>query len=194
VSFFREVCGLTLPQAIAAKAAAYEMAMSSGCWWLPCCGFAILSARPAEIHRDDRGRLHCETGMAITWPDGWGFTAWHGTRIPADWITNRASLDPRTALTWPNVEQRRAAAEIIGWKRILGTLDARAVDVDDPEIGTLLEVDLPDSPKSKFLRVMCGTRREFVLPVPGEMRTALEANSWTYDVPQIDIKTLEART
>ena len=120
---------------------------------------------------------------------------WHGTRIPREWIANKDALDPKTALTWPNIEQRRAAAEILGWKRILSELKPRSVDKHaDPEIGELLEVDLPDSPKSKFLKVRCATGRDFVLPVPAEMKTAVQAQAWTYDDEENAILSREART
>ena len=55
------------------------------------------------------------------------------------------SLDPAIALTWENVEQRRCAAEIIGWDRVLNELPIRPIDTDpDPQVGALIEVDLPD--------------------------------------------------
>jgi hypothetical protein len=86
-------------------------------------------------------------------------------------------------MTHPQIEQRRAAAEIIGWSRVLNAMSARVINRDgDPQIGTLLEVDLPDAPKSRFLRVRCGTGRDFCLPVPREIDTALAANAWTYGV------------
>jgi hypothetical protein len=69
------------------------------------------------------------------------------------------------------------------------------VDVDAPHIGTLLEADLPDAGKARFLRVRCGTAREFVLSVPVEMKTAKEANAWTYPgCTDNDIDQMEART
>jgi hypothetical protein len=55
------------------------------------------------------------------------------------------------------------------------------IDEDaDEMIGTLLEVDIPDIGKEKFLFVKCGTGRNFALPVPPDMKTALEANAWSY--------------
>lgn len=90
--------------------------------------------------------------------------------------------------------QRRAAAEILGWARILEELQPTVIDRNaDPEIGTLLRCDLPDSPGEQFLRVKCGTQREFVLPVPPDVRTAQEANAWTYGLKGDEYK-LEART
>jgi hypothetical protein len=114
--------------------------------------------------------------------------------VPAEWIEAKETIDPRLALTWENIEQRRCLAEILGWKRVLEQLNPKTINVDgDPQIGTLLEVDLPGSGRERFLRVMCGTRREFVLPVPPEMRTAAQANAWTYGLDAKDLK-LEVRT
>ena len=92
-------------------------------------------------------------------------------------------------------EKRRAACEILGWDKILEELDARVIDHDtDPEIGDLLEVQIPDIGREKFLRVKCGTGRTFALPVPPEMSTALEANAWTYGFDADSFPKPEVRT
>jgi hypothetical protein len=110
---------------------------------------------------------------------------WHGVSIPKEWVTGQKPTASE-ALNWPNLEQRRAACEIVGWKNILAELNSKVIDADDdPEIGTLLECDLPDSGKERFLRVKCGTGRDFVLHVPKEMKTALESQAWMF---QIDVK------
>ena len=71
---------------------------------------------------------------------------------------------------------------MIGWANIIKELDAEVIDVNpDPEIGTLLEIQLPDSrTKDRFLKVRCGTGREFVIPVPRNKKTARDANAWTW--------------
>ena len=156
-------------------------------WWWPFSDLCIITDRPAELHRDAEHRLHCETGMAIKYRDGWGVSAWHGTRIPDAWVADRAALTPTIALKWANIEQRRAACEILGWNAILRELKAKMINADsDPQIGELVEVTIPDIGKERFLRVHCGTGREFALPVPPNMQTALEANAWTYgyDTPE----------
>ena len=104
---------------------------------------------------------------------------WHGVSIPKEWVTGKKPTASE-AITWANVEQRRAACELVGWVNILSQLNAKTIDIDDDDIGTLLEVEIPDSGKEKFLQVKCGTGREFALPVPRNMKTALEANAWTY--------------
>lgn len=85
--------------------------------------------------------------------------------------------------------------EIVGWENVLDKLGAKVVDKDrSPQVGTLLRCDLPDSPGAQFLRVECGTGRTFVLPVPETMKTALQANAWSYQVPEKVIRGLEVRT
>jgi hypothetical protein len=60
-------------------------------------------------------------------------------------------------------------------------------------VGELIEVDIPDSGKERFLFVQCGTGREFALCVPPTMKTALEANAATYGLSAKDYQ-LEIRT
>ena len=195
VSFFRDVCGLKLPASIAEAAQAYQDTCESACWWWPHTDFVMVCERPTQINRDTQGRLHSAVGPAIMWSDGWGVHSWHGTTVPAKWIEQGAALDPVEVLTHSNVEQRRAGAEIVGWKNILAKLNPRVIDKDyDPQIGTLLEVDLPDAPSERFLQVRCGTGRDFVLPVPREYNTALEANAATYNVPPQLLRQIEVRT
>jgi hypothetical protein len=142
----------------------------------------------------EAGRLHSASGHAIEWPDGWGISSWHGVTVPDEWVTGHPP-SPAEALAEENVERRRAACEIIGWDRILSELNAKQIDIDpDPEIGELIEVNLPDAPRSRFLRVLCGTGRRFAIPVPDDMPTALAANAWTYDLPVNLLTQKESRT
>ena len=155
----------------------------------------VFQHRPTQILMDDQERLHCDHGPAILYRDGFAVYAWHGVRIPAEWIEDKSSITPHMALTWENIEQRRAACEILGWNNILNVLDAKVIDEDaDPMIGVLVEVDIPEIGREKFLRVMCGTGREFALPVPPEMKTALESNAWTSGMDTNEFVIPEVRT
>lgn len=155
----------------------------------------VFQDRPEVIKFDDQKRLHCEDGPAIRYSDGFAVYSWHGTVVPDEWITKKGELTAKTALTWDNIEQRRAACEIVGWARVLRELNAKVVDVDDdPMIGTLMDVDIPDVGTEKFLKVICGTGREFALPVPPNMKTALEANAWTFGLDGDILRELEIRT
>lgn len=153
---------------------------------------AFLIRRPSIVKRDEQLRQHCADGPAFSFRDGACLYFWHGTAIPQAWIEDIGSVPVDTAITHPNVEQRRVLCEIMGWGKVLDKLGAKVVDEDDPEIGVLLEATVADE-KARFLRVRCGTGRDFVLSVPVEMKTALEANAWTYDLGPEDFK-IEVRT
>ena len=190
--FFRDECGL---KGQTEKLNGLTELCESAGWALPHQSICWVSERHCLVARDDRGRLHSLTGPALLYPDGWGVYAVHGTRIPETWITDPKSLTAKAALTWPNVEQRRAACEILTWKRVLEELNCITIDEDsDPEIGKLVQANIPDIGKEKFLIVQCGTKRTFALPVPPTMKTALEANCWTYNVEPNVLKLLEVRT
>ena len=154
----------------------------------------VIMDRPCVIKQDDRNLSHCENGPAIAYLDGTEVYMWHGVRIKKNWIVDR-TLTASQALTETNIELRRVACEIIGWNNILEELPTKVIDRDaDPEIGTLLEVNIPDIGKEKFLQVLCGTGRTFAIPVPPDMKTALEAQAWTWDLPADMMSDLEVRT
>ena len=178
-TFFRDVCGWGDVKILERLAINESLVKSCGwTWWHQ--NVLAISDRPKAINRDAENRLHCENGPSIEYRDGWALYHWHGVSIPKEWVTGKKP-SAKEALTWQNIEQRRAACEIVGWDNVLSELDAQVIDADgDPEIGTLLEADIPDSGKERFLQVRCGTGRNFVLPVPRNVSTAIEASAWTY--------------
>lgn len=181
----RDILGLQLNSH--KKYSAWEQAAIHGGFRIMHEEFCMVSDFPEVLHIDDQNRPHCEVGPSHRWRDGWELYFWHGTRIPDEWIKNKASLTPEIALGWENIEQRRCACEIIGWDKILHQLDAEIIDRStDPQIGELLEVSLPGSGKERLLRVQCGTGRIFAIPVPPEIKTAVQANAWSYGLETIN--------
>jgi hypothetical protein len=174
----RDVLGLSLKPH--EKFASWEKCAREGGFRILHEEFCIVSDFPVYIKKDEQNRPHCENGPSHLWRDGWALYFWHGVKVPKEWILDK-KITPKEALTWENVEQRRAACEILGWAKIMDELNAKVIDRDDdPEVGCLLEADIPDSGKERFLDVRCGTGRRFVLPVPPHCKTALEASAWTY--------------
>jgi hypothetical protein len=118
-----------------------EVARSAG-WWWPFRGAVLLTERPLAIHRDERNRLHAESGPALVYPDGWGIHAWHGVRV-APWVTET----PAEAITADQVtgeanqEVRRVLVERIGAKRYMALAGGKVVSRDD--WGTLWEAKAP---------------------------------------------------
>ena len=189
----RDVLCLRLPSH--EKYDAWERAAIHGGFRLMHEKFCMVSDFPSVLRVDEQRRPHCADGPSHVWRDGWALYHWHGVVVPRRWIEDKASVTARDVLAEPNTEQRRAGMEIIGWDRAIEELHAVTVDVDDdPQIGTLLRCDLPDAPGSQFLKVRCGTGRTFVLPIPPTVKTALEANAWTYDLPPDVLRKMQART
>ncbi len=161
-------------------------------WWIPYRDMCVVTNRPERMLFDENGRLHSSDGPAILYRDGWDIHMWHGTTFPRMWLDGK-TLKPPAALNQRNIELRRVACEILGWDRILGELGATIVHKDpNPQIGTLVRVIMPPTGPTvrwrnqdearQFLRVKCGTGRMFAIPVPLDVRTAREANAWTYGV------------
>lgn len=190
LSFFQDVIGLNIDYS---KFTPWRtLAEVSGPRWVHE-KFCIISDRPELLLLDDQRRPHAERGPFCRWRDGFEIYAWHGTTVPAAWLSGKKP-SAAEALRLPNTEQRRAAFEIVGWNNILHELQASVVDADgDPQIGTLLRATIPGLGECFFLRVTCGTGREFALPVPPGLSTALEANAWTYGVDPKDFN-VEVRT
>jgi len=149
--------------------------------FLPYSNVCFVLQNPTTIRRDPEGVIHHDVGPAMLWEDGFDICVWHGVRFPRLWLRN---MTPTLALQQTNVELRRVACELVGWDRILNELPHKIIDKNpDPLIGTLVHVELPGAFWAEtwaFLRVRCGTSRQFALPVPPTMRTAQEANAWTY--------------
>ena len=189
----RDILGLRLPEHADYKF--WEEAAIHGTFRVMHEKFCIVSDFPELLKIDEQNRAHGQEGPSHRWRDGWSLYHWHGVAVPEHWIMNKNSLSAKEAITWENIEQRRAACEILGWAKVLRELDAKVINEDgDPEIGTLVEVNLPDIGKEKFLRVLCGTKREFALPVPPDMKTALQANAWTFGMDIKDFVVPEVRT
>ena len=165
--------GVSLP----ATAATLRAVCETCGWWWSFERAVVLSDRPRVIRFDDEGRLHCESGPSVDYADGTQVFTWHGQPIPGGWVTGKPP-SATEAIHWANMDQRAAACEIIGWDKILDQLDAKVIDDSgDPKWGRLVEVDLPDSGRERFLDAMCGTGRRFALPVPPETCSVDEAQS-----------------
>lgn len=169
--------------------------LRAGCWEVSFfTDVALISKRPKRVIKDEQGRLHSPNTPSVEFDDGFSVYTWHGTIVPKEWILDPKSQPVTLALNHPNIEQRRAFCEIITWKEVIKQLNPKVINTDEnPMIGTLLEVDLPDAGVSRFLRVLCGTGREFVLPVPNDAPTARHANAWTYGLKPEELN-VEVRT
>ena len=160
----------------------------AGGWWWPFRGAAILTERPTSLHRDDRNRLHCETGPAIGYSDGWGVYAWHGTRVSREIVEHPEQITPGRIDSEPNAEVRRVMLERYGLGRYVLESGASVVHDDVDALGhprRLLRKpmgwELPDllmvHVKNSTLEPD-GSRKDYVLAVHPELRPLLPDGSF----------------
>ncbi len=125
-AYFREVCGLV--EQTEPLVGLFELAKSAG-WALPCERICWVSERHDVVRLDAQGRLHCDNGPALHYPDGWAIHALNGVRVP-EWLveTKAARLDARQFAELDNAEVRREFVRKVGIERIVTELGAEVLD------------------------------------------------------------------
>jgi len=183
--FFSEVCDLESSKRLAGMTL---IAKSAG-WWWPFRGAVILTERPRFLHRDERGRLHNESHKAIEYPDGWGFYAIHGIRVPADIIERPQDLTAERVKSERNAELRRIMMQKLGFDRYVSEIGAKLISTD--EVGKLWRVE--DEAPFHLAEVINstpepdGSVKTYFLPMPDrndltgkQMKSCREAIAWSF--------------
>ena len=187
----RDILGLELKEH--AAYAHWEQAAIHGGFRVMHEEFCIVSDFPEIIRVDEQNRPHCENGPSHRWRDGWSLYHWHGVKVPAHWIEDRANLDPNEVIKVENTEQRAAGAAICGWPKMLSVLKSKTLDKHaNPEIGELIELKLPGlSEPGRFLKAVCPRNGIIVEGVPHvsdidglPILTAIAAQAWRLGDPQ----------
>ena len=210
VAYFRDIVNLQLDGDTWDRSRAYEDAQGAG-WWWPFKDFVMVCEPPVELHLEQVGprgwgshRLHCETGPAVRWSDGWGVYSWHGTNVPA-WVIENPTVEK--AMAERNTEIRRCALEAIGWGELephLGDpIDVCADPGNAPHELKLYR--LPDKlnsygqPINLLLMTngspdRSGSLRRYGETVPAQLTSAIAAASWQYGVDPSAYAQLTRRT
>jgi hypothetical protein len=193
--YFYEVLGLT--DQTGRLSGLWELAQSAG-WALPHQNICWVSERHHILSRDDRGRLHCDTGPACAYPDGWAIYAVHGVRVPRYVIEAPALIDVVRIGAETNAEVRRVMIEryrygedVSGSAAYVRDAGAKRLDHDE-RFGTLWRRDLPNDEPIVMVEVINSTPepdgrfKRYWLRVPPDTKTAHEAVAWTFGVPAKD--------
>jgi len=198
--FFRDECGMT--DQTDKLRGLWELCQSCG-WILPFENVCFASERHDVCKLDGRGVIHCEDGPAIHYRDGFSVHAWHGTRVPAHWIEDKASLRASEVLAERNVEVRMAGCQILGWAKVADQLDRRIIDGDPAtDIGALVELTLPGLPEpGRFLMAQCPRNGTICEGVPrvsdidgAPIETAIAAQAWRDALPASEYQHPPLRT
>ena len=141
---------------------------------------------PAVVKFNNQGRLHCETGAALEFRDGYKFHAINGVSVPADIIENRSSITVERIDAETNVEIRRTMVNLYGLQKYLE--DSRAIPIDRNESGVLYRKDVRDDEPIVVVKVKNstadpdGTFNEYFLRVPPYIKTVGAAIAWTFNM------------
>ena len=172
--FFHDVLGLTKETQV--LSGLWQVAKNAG-WWLPCENICFISERHNICNLKD-GRIHCEDGPAIAYPDGFEIYALNGVRVPKEVVMTPAEeLDPRILLKKKNAEVRREIVRKIGIERVCQRLGAQVLDKKgDYE---LLNLDLGDGRRRPYLKMKNPSIGVFHLEgVPPDIDTVEKALRW----------------
>lgn len=137
----------------------------------------LISQKPTKIIRNERG-LHCNTGPALEYNDGFKIWALNGVVLPEEYVTTPWNkLDPKAILTERNAEIRRELVRKIGIERIIEKLGAEVIDSQGNY--DLLLLDIGDNNKRPYLKMKnpsIGTYH--VEGVEPRIRTVKDALIW----------------
>ncbi len=168
---------------------AFDLARSAG-WSVLFWDWAFVSAKPECIHRDELQRLHCETGAAVRYPNGFSVFAIHGVRVPETVVAAPESLTVREIESETNAEVRRVMIERYGPQRYL--MDSRAEEIHRDDFGILFrKSSLVDEPLVMVKVVNStpepdGSFKDYFLRVPPTMTRARQAVAWTFGKAESD--------
>ncbi len=157
-------------------------------WWWPYENICLLTERPVELNRDNRGRLHSETKMAVKYADGWGFYAWHGVIVPDYVILLPQPITIEMIESEPNTEVRRVLIERFGLDNYLKA--GRVVKIHQDKCGILYRMSLNRDEPIMVVHVVNstpepdGSFNEYFLRVPPNMTRAKQAVAWTFGLTE----------
>ena len=160
------------------------------------CGWSILfwdwafvSAKPSCIHRDEQGRLHCESGAAVHY-EGFDVFAIHGVRVPEKVIIAPQSLTPAEIDAEKNAEVRRVMIERYGQDHYL--MESNAKEIHRDEFGVLYRKEIAGDEALVMVKVVNSTPepdgrfKDYFLRVPPTITRAREAVAWTFGKAEAD--------
>jgi len=166
-----------------------DLANSCG-WAVLFWDWAFISARPEFFRLDDQRRLHCETGAAVRYPDGFSVFAIHGVRVPEKVVLTPESITVQQIESEDNAEVRRVMIQRCGLERYL--VDSGAEEIHRDDFGILYRKDSPVDEPLVMVKIVNftpepdGSFKDYFLRVPPEMERARQAVAWTFGKEEND--------
>ena len=155
-----------------------EVVQSANWFWV-FENYVFVSDRPKSLSFDERHVLHCETGPAYEYRDGWNAFYWHGVKVTEQIIMRPHEITVDMILKEDNQEVRRVMMERMGMRRFLIEAKPEILDEDEHKVNwnrALFKVK-----EDVFLYVADpSTARTYAIQVDGGCKTCEEADSWMW--------------
>ena len=155
---------------------------------VPYKGICFVSDFPSAINLDERGRLHSESGPAITYSDTYSVYALHGVRLENGkerYIQDRSTLTVEAIESESgNAEVRRVLTELYGLEKYIQ--DSGAVREHEDDFGILLRKKVEGDEDLVMVKVVNstpepdGSYKDYFIRVPPTVTKAKEAVAWTF--------------
>jgi hypothetical protein len=173
--YFRDACALS--EQTQKLCGLWDVSQSAG-WWLPHKNLCWISERHNLVNRDDRGRLHCENGPALTYPDGWSVWSLSGVRVDEQVVLRPETQTVEQIRAEQNAEIKRHRIERFGWPRFLGAISAKRVDTRRNDIDATRESLYRAESQTVLVCACPSTAKVFALEVPNDVETCEQAQRY----------------
>jgi hypothetical protein len=153
--------------------------------WSRCCPFILfneqtvyVSRKPVEIHFNEDGQLHNDTGMSCSYADGWGIWTLNGVNVTEQIVMRPETLTLDDMRNEENLEVRRLMQERYGMVKYLEDVNAKLLHKNVNDVDGTKEF-LYSADSSKFLMCICvSTGKHFCLEVRDNINTCEEAQEY----------------
>lgn len=116
------------------KAGAWEFL-----WFKDLC---VVVCRPSVVNKNQKGKLHCSNGPAVSWPSGQNYWFLNSIRVNEKIVLHPEKLTKEEIIGEKNVDVRREMLRQIGMDRFCALTNPKVLDKQgDYE---LLSIDLSD--------------------------------------------------
>jgi len=161
------------------------LARSCG-WWFPYRNICFVADRPMVLRVDEQRRLHCSTGPAMAFADGYAIWAWHGVRVSQHVIEDPATLNIEDIRMQKNAEVRRVMIERYGWDTFMDQCGADLIAADTDPVGApgLRGLFRMNSGEHVLVCSCASSGHTFYLEVPPEVSTCQQAANWLANAEQ----------
>ena len=130
------------------------------------------------LHRNDAGRLHCENGPALAYPDGFSIWSINGVRVDEQIVMRPETQSLEQLRSEQNAEIKRVRIERFGWLKYLKKNKATVLDFRRNEIEQTDESLMRCDDSTVFIGACPSTGRIYPLEVPPDTRTCDQAQRY----------------